>query len=911
MLQASMGKTTSSHLWNSCTGYAMCALFAALFSMVPARSQQSNPVSFTAEILPLLRQNCFRCHGDGQQKSNLDLRTLSGTLRGGLHGPAIVPGNPEESRLYRRVAGVEEPNMPFGSDRLAKDEIELFRRWIAQGADWNAGAPDLVATAPTTDDSTLEVEGTGTKDGTWWSFKKVIDYPVPDVDSPKWNKSPIDAFVMKTLQDKGLQPAPEADKSTLIRRAYLDLTGLLPYPEEVTAFVNDTSPDAFKKIIDRLLDSPHYGERWGRHWLDVARYADSAGYEMDYDYPNAWRYRDYVIRSFNVDKPYNQMVLEQLAGDELDEITHDSLIATGFNRVMPTVGFREKDNPQYRYTYLNDMIATTSRGFMGLTVDCARCHDHKFDPILQVEYYRMMATFFPAVKYDHPLAPPEEVAAYETRKAEVDARLKPFQELIKKIEKPYRKIALEKKLATFPEDIQKVVATPEGERTAGQQLLAAQVLSLGGRGDISELLSSEDQTEIEKLKENIKTIEKDFPEPLPVAMGIRDGDYRFAPNGPGDEVQPGKGNREVYDFEGTYLPQPGKPFVPPPAYMLPSGDYLNKGAEVQPGFLKVATQGNPPKANPPADGPITTGRRRALAEWLIREDHPLTARVMVNRIWQHHFGRGLVYTPSNFGQMGQLPSHSKLLDWLTSEFTDKDWSIKNIHRLIMSSQSYRMSSEFHSEANEKIDPENIYLWRYRQHRLEGEAIRDIMLVASGNLNVAVGGKPFFPPISEQVLEAQGIKPDGEPEKGIWEFTEEGPEVWRRSVYSYWKRGLRYPMFDVLDLPDLSVTCERRPTTTVATQALTLLNNSFVIRQAGHFADRVWQKSGSDPAHQVKTTYRIALSREPGAAELNQNMAFLDQQSSQLRKAGVSNPQFEALVDLCNVVFNLSEFVYIN
>ena len=369
MLQIPKRKAISIHLQtNSCTGYALCALFATLFSMAPALSQQSNPVSFTEEILPLLRQNCFRCHGDGQQKSNLDLRTLSGTLRGGLHGPAIVPGNPEESRLYRRVAGIEEPNMPFGSESLAKDEIELFRRWIAQGSDWDAGASDLVATASTTDDSTLEVEGTGTKDGTWWSFKKVINYPVPDVDSPEWNKNPIDAFVVETLQDKGLQPAPEADKSTLIRRAYLDLTGLLPSPEEVTAFVNDNSKDSFKKVVDHLLDSPRYGERWGRHWLDVARYADSAGYEMDYDYPNAWRYRDYVIRSFNEDKPYNQMVLEPLAGDELDEITHDSLIATGFNRVMPTIGFREKDNPQYRYTYLNDMISTTSRGFMGLTV---------------------------------------------------------------------------------------------------------------------------------------------------------------------------------------------------------------------------------------------------------------------------------------------------------------------------------------------------------------------------------------------------------------------------------------------------------------------------------------------------------------------------------------------------------------
>jgi len=322
----------------------------------------------------------------------------------------------------------------------------------------------------------------------WWSFKIPVRRPVSDLRDPRWSENPIDAFLMKKFQEKGLQPAPQADKRTLIRRANLDLVGLLPEPREVTAFVDDNSANALEKLIDRLLDSPHYGERWGRHWLDVVRYGDSGGYEHDRDYPNAWRYRDYVIRAFNEDKPYDQFILEQLAGDELEEVSYDSLTATGFHRVGATVGFREKDNPHYRYIYLNDMIATTSRAFMALSVECARCHDHKFDPIRQLDYYRMMAIFFPFVKYDHPLAPPDQVAAYEARKAEIDGRVKPLEESIREIQKPYRKLAFEKKLATFPEEIQIAVHTPETERTPGQKLLAAQVLTIGGRGTVKKLL---------------------------------------------------------------------------------------------------------------------------------------------------------------------------------------------------------------------------------------------------------------------------------------------------------------------------------------------------------------------------------------------------------------------------------------
>ena len=757
------------------------------------------------------------------------------------------------------------------------------------------------AAAPQSDDQSDDPEVSEEEHG-WWAFQRPVRPRVTGLADPRWNGNPVDAFVKKKTNEKGLMPAPRADKHRLIRRAYLDLIGLLPAPEEVERFVRDESPDAYNNLIDRLLKSPHYGERWGRHWLDVVRYADSGGYEQDYDYPNAWRYRDYVIRAFNEDKPYDQFVLEQLAGDELDEVTFDSLIATGFNRIGPRVGFREKDNPQYRYDYLDDMIGTTSQAFLGLTVQCARCHDHKFDPIPQIDYYRMSAIFFPHVNYDFPLAAPEEVAEFDALTAQIDAKTGALQARIASIEQPYRRIAFEKKLEKFPEYIQVAVRTPQESRTPGQRLLASQVLSTGS-GSVRFLLSDEDRSEVEEVRRQIRNVEAGRPRPLPVAMGIRDGDYRFAPDGPGDEAQPGKGNREVYDFEGTFIPSPARPYVPPPTHFLPTGDYLVKGSEVQPGFLEVLAGGRAFIARTPTNGHVTTGRRRALAEWIISNDQPLTARVMVNRVWQHHFGRGIVSTPSNFGRMGQPPSHPRLLDWLATEFVRLGWSIKRLHRLIMTSETYKMASDHYVPANSEIDPTNRYLYRFPQRRLEAETIRDVMLAASGNLNLELRGKPYFPPVPAEVRRAVA--------KGTWQVTVEGPSVWRRSVYSYYKRGMRYPMFDVFDQPNSNITCERRDVTTVPTQALTLLNNDFVLTQAKYFAERVFREAGPEPDAQIEATYRIALSRDPTRPEMELNLRFLKQQRAVHIRRGLPDSLLAALTDLCHVVFNLNEFVYLD
>ncbi len=826
----------------------------------------------------ILAQKCHQCHGPAQQMVSLDLTTREKALKGGQSGPALVPGNAAASRIYRRVTGQDQPQMPFGG-QLSAAEIATLKSWIDSGGEWKA--PPAAAR-------------------TWWAFQKPVRPPVPQVRETRWNAHPIDAFVKKTLDAKGLEPAPPADRHTLIRRVYLDLIGLPPSPEEVEAFVNDPSPGAFEDLVDRLLASPHYGERWGRHWLDVARYADSWGHIHDDDNPNAWRYRDYVIRSLNEDKPYSQFILEQLAGDELDQVTYDSLIATGFNRIGPRVLFREKQNPHYRYDYLDDLIGTTSRAFLGVTVSCARCHDHKFDPIPQADYYRMMAAFFPFVDYDHPLAPAETVAQHERLRKEVEAQTRPLRQRIRQIEEPSRKALFEKRLATFPEDVQAAVRTPDDERTPGQKLLATQMLSLEAVGRRGLVLSPEDRETVRKLEAQLREFEKRLPMKLPVAAGIRDGDYRFTPDGPGDEPVPGTtAKRFRLDFAGSFLPEPGKPYLSPPLVGMDG-----KSLSVEPGFLTAVSTSRPVTARPPADGRGTSGRRRALAEWIASQENPLAARVMVNRIWHHHFGRGIVATPSNFGAMGSLPTHPELLDWLATEFARQGGSWKRMHRLIMTSETYRMASAWRLGENLEKDPANAYLWRFPVRRLEGESIRDVILAASGQLNLQAGGAPFFPALPPSVHQ-DAVK------VGKWVLTKEEPSNWRRSIYSYWKRALKYPMFEVFDQPDTMVTCERRNTTTVPTQALTLMNNEFVLLQSRHFGERVRRSGGEEPAAQVRAAYRIALGRDPGPKELEGNLSFLVRQREAAAGRGNADPALEALTDLSNVILNLNEFVYIN
>ena len=440
---------------------------------------QEHPVT-DKEVLPILEKNCFQCHGEALKMANLDLRSRESILKGGDKGPAVVPGKADDSLLMSRVSGKVAPRMPMPPmSPLTEREIAVLRDWVTQGAVWSAKIPQ-----PAPGDSGYREKTVTDADRQWWAFQPPKRHPSPKVADQRWATNPIDAFVRAAMEPKGIVPAPQASRPKLIRRAYLDLIGLAPTPAEVDAFVNDKSPKAYENLIDRLLASPHYGERWGRHWLDVVRYADSSGFEHDRDLSTAWRFRDYVIKSLNEDKPYNQFLMEQLAGDEFDEPTFDSLTATAFYRVGPRVRFREKDNPFYRYEYLDDIVRTTFQGFMGLSVHCARCHDHKFDPITRKDYYRTMAMFFGYVNYDHPLMPKEQAREWERKTREIIGALEPLKKEVAKIEAPYRKAQFEANLKRLPEEVQAAIRIPIEKRTSGQKLLAAQFeRGYGGDGD--------------------------------------------------------------------------------------------------------------------------------------------------------------------------------------------------------------------------------------------------------------------------------------------------------------------------------------------------------------------------------------------------------------------------------------------
>ena len=818
------------------------------------------------------------------QLSKLDLRTLEGALKGGEKGASIVPGKAEDSRLYRRVAGLERPAMPMDS-KLTGDQISTIKAWIDQGAHWDVGAE---AKAPSVDPAALaalENMEISPEARNYWAFKLPLQAPVPNASANLRN--PIDRFLEKTRREKDLKAAPRADRLTLLRRAYMDLIGLPPTPSETEEFLSDNSPEAWGHLIDKLLASPHYGERWGRHWLDVARYADSDGFEQDFDRPNAWLYRDYVVRSFNQDKPYNIFIKEQVAGDELETKSADTMIATGFLRAGPRVHFREKDTPERRFDYLDDVMATIGRGILGLTVQCARCHNHKFDPIPQKDYYALQAAIFGYVETTYPLVPKDEADAYNKKVAEIDARIKPLRERIAEIEAPYREKLKAEALRKYPENVQRVVEKPENERTPGEKLLATQVieggLNVNGQ-TVERALTPEHAAERKAFNDRIAALQKEKPQPIPVADIVTDGDYRFTPLGPGDDVI-GCVKCRIQEAEGTFLHTGPARYQVPPSYFLVRGDPASKGSLMKPGFITVATYGNPATEIPPADG-RTSGRRRALAEWLASRENPLAARVIVNRVWHHHFGRGIVPTLDNFGKMGDPPTHPELLDWLAVEFMNRGWSIKQLHKLIMTSEAYQMASACTDAEDLEKDPQNQYLWRYRPQRLDAEIVRDGILRTSGAINLSVGGTPVRPPLAETLIKSTIYN--------VWKNQDDGPGVWRRSLYVYRKRGMMFPMFEVFDMPDSNFSAGRRSVSTVPTQALTLINNDFVLKQAQLFADRVKKEAGDDPVKQIRLAYRIALTRPPDETELALATDLLGS---------------HALVDLTHVLLNLSEFLY--
>ncbi len=738
---------------------------------------------YREKIEPRLKLECFRCHSAEAPKlrGGLRLDSRAAMIEGGDTGPALVPGKPAESLLVQALRHQGGLSMPPKKPPLDEAIIADFEAWIRMGAPAPDGAPNAVAVATVSDEARHH-----------WSFQPVRTVTPPSVRNSDWVRTPIDAFVLSKLEERHWQPAPAASRIEWIRRVSFDLTGLPPAPEEVDAFVSDASPAAFERVVDRLLDSPHYGERWGQHWLDLVRFAETEGYEYDRHIPEAWRYRDYVVRSLNDDKPFDRFVLEQLAGDEIAPDDLECRTASTFHRLGPVR--RNAGNPDIALsrnevlTERTDILGTT---FLGLSVGCARCHNHKLEPIAQKDYYRLQA-FVAATEEQNIVLAPEHVQ-------------KAWEEKAQKIKNEMQRLKKEAKLAK------------------------------GAAKD--------------ELESQIEVLEDQLDSSLPTIPAVRN------------------------DFSKRT-----------PIHVLKRGVWENKGELVGP---------RPPGILVPEDQPElavdVADPRTRLARWLTSPDHPLTARVIVNRIWQQHFGSGLVKTLNDFGTKGDRPSHPELLDWLAKNLVQNGWHFKPIHRLLVLSSTYRQSSRSPSaDEYSGKDPENRLHWRFSPRRLEAEEIRDAMLVASGRMNFKIGGPSVMVPVEKDLVSAL-YKPSQ------WNIARNADEYNRRSIYLIAKRNLRLPFMETFDAPALLSSCARRESSTHAPQALEMLNGRLSNEQADAFAARLERETGGSSQSFVDRAFRIALGRPPTDQESALALTFLREGS---RK------------EFALAVFNLNGFLYV-
>jgi hypothetical protein len=798
---------------------------------------------FESKVRPILAENCFKCHGPEKHSGGLRVDGLTALLSGGDSGPAIVPGDPEKSLLVKAVRQVD-PNLKMPRDKkLAGEQVADLTRWIKMGAPWPGG--EKTATGAKRGEMIVT-----DKDRQHWAFRPVTRPPIPAVRNPAWVKNPIDAFILAKLEGKGLAPNPPAEKHELARRLYFDLTGLPPSPKEVEDFLNDRAPTAVSDLIDRLLASPAYGEQWARHWLDLVRYAETNSYERDNPKPHVWRYRDFVIRALNQDKPFDRFVREQLAGDELDAGSMaeaaENRIATGYYRLG--IWDDEPSDPlQSRYDGLDDIVATTSQVFLGLTVDCARCHDHKIDPIPQRDYYRLLAFFHNISQYRNG-GPSDEVPLLYSaeQKVEFERRLKELQDQRQKVQ----------------------VAMTEIERE-----LEAKLTNPSAKADLAKAMASEGAKLLGKEKSaQYGRLRKQLE-------GLR--------------------NKQPQADRALWVTEDG--IKAPDTFVLVRGNAAVKGAKVEPGFLQVLTAA-PPTIPAAPEGATTSGRRRVLADWLVGPSNPLTSRVTANRLWQYHFGRGIVRSPNNFGTQGDPPTHPELLDWLASELVERGWSMKAIHRLILNSNAYQMSSRGNPAAL-KADPVNDLFWRFDMRRLTGEEIRDAVLAVSGNLNPKMFGPSVYPEIPKEVLAGQSVPGRGWP-------TSSPQEQARRSIYVHVKRSLLLPILDSFDLAETDRSTPVRFSSTQPTQALLMLNSEFIHRQAAVFAKRLETEAGAKTEDQIKLALKLITCRTPTSAEIERGRRLIAElQSGSGGSPGIS--QEAALRTFCLMAFNLNEFVYLD
>ena len=786
------------------------------------------PVDTQHDILPILQLRCTACHGGRRREANLDLRTVAGLLKGGKSGPAVVSGKPGESPLVKRIMAGEMPPrrqlVSVSVKPMAAVELQRLETWIRLGLTSSDAGPDIATTQ--TDPLVSDAE----RD--FWSFQPLKPVAIPSVKAIERVRNPIDSFIIKTLEANALSLSPEADRLSLLRRVTFDLTGLPPTPEEIQQFLADDAPAAYERLVDRLLASPRYGERWGRHWLDAAGYADSEGAQNeDRVRRHIYRYRDYVIRAFNADKPYDRFLHEQIAGDELadyenakemTEELYDNLVATGFLRTTPDRTFANITNfvPD-RLEVIAEELQVFGSAVLGMTINCARCHTHKFDPIPQRDYYRLAAIFKDG--YDENDWLKSQGPRTLTQVTTVERRA--WEEHQRSIDT--QTATLKKQLETEKD-------------AAKKKTIAAQIKALTGRKK---------------------------PEPRIRALWSRG--------------------------------------EPSPTYILKRGNHLTPGEPVGPGVPSVLTNGKTPfVVKPPWPGAKTTGRRLALARWLTKPGHPLTARVMVNRLWKHHFGAGIVRTTANFGTTGEEPTHPELLDWLASEFQRRDWSIKSMHRLMVTSSTYRQSSRV-TPQGVKTDPDGWLLSRMPLRRLEAEAVRDSLLSVAGELNFSQYG-----PGDPVTIRKDGLVTVQRTERG-----------WRRSIYALQRRTQTPTLLENFDFPQMGPNCLERSEAIVAPQALHLMNNAMVRELAERFAERVWNGDEHDPALQVGRVYAIALGRPPTADERSLGIEMLAEfqrrwlgESKKTKAAQATTSELaarRALISYCHAILNSAAFLYVD
>ena len=755
-------------------------------------------IDFPRDIKPLLARSCLSCHGPEKQRGGLRLDSRAAALEGGNSGPVLKPGNATHSRLLLAVAGLDpEVKMPpKGKPPLTVAEVALLRAWIEQGLRWPADGAGV----------------TSRPKANHWAFRAPQGPPLPAVKNRGWVRNAIDFFVLARLEKEGLSPAPEADRTTLLRRLGLDLIGLPPTPEEVDAFVADDRPDAWERLVERLLASPHYGERWGRHWLDAARYADSDGYEKDSGRPFAWRWRNWVINALNRDLPYDRFTVEQLAGDLLPGATLDQKVATGFHRNTLTNKEGGADQEQFRVEAVVDRVNTTARVFLGLTLGCAQCHDHKYDPLSQREYYQFFAFFNSDVEVNIP-APTADSAATDARRSAAHA-------------------ARRRSLLTAIEQ------------------------------------ARSNKAQVNQLKKKLAVLDRSAPTPT-LAQTLALGKARKT-------------------------------------HIMVRGDFLRRGAEVRPGVPAIL----PPLRGISGKGPT----RLDLARWIAAPDNPLTGRVLVNGVWSKYFGRGLVATPEDFGTQGEKPSHPELLDYLATEFMRRGWSLKELHRLIVTSATYRQASRLTPELARR-DPLNVLLARQSRQRLEAEIIRDVALSAGGLLVPTIGGPSVRPP------QPSGISELTYAGSARW-VESKGPDRYRRGLYTWFQRTSPYPMLLTFDAPDSNVCCVRRDRTNTPLQALTLMNDAVFVECARALGRRIIaEKPGAGVRERVRHGFRLCLGRQPAEREAKRLARLYDELLTLCRAnpaeaaklAGKGTKGFDAAegaawVALARALMNLDEFI---